>query len=56
MHVLRSQSNESGELDIKKIRKKFQDKNEFILQNYIINSRGNQITDMIHKFDLPLIG
>ena len=50
MYFLRPQNNESGELDIENIGNNFQEKNEFFLQNDIINERGNQITDMIQEF------
>ena len=50
MYFLRPQNNESGELDIENIGNNFQEKNEFFLQNNIINERGNQITDMIQEF------
>ena len=46
-HVLRPKNNESGEPEIDNIREKFQDNNEFILNNNLRNSKINQITEMI---------
>ena len=54
MHILRPKNDEGDELEINKIGEKFQDNNEFILQNNIRNSRGNQITETIQGFDPPI--
>ena len=50
VHVLIPQNNESGELEINNIGDHFQDNNEFILHNGLINERGNLITDIIQNF------
>ena len=47
VNVLRPQNNESGEQEIKKVGDKYQDKNELILHNNLINVIWNKITDMI---------
>ena len=39
VHTLRPQNNESGEPEKKIIWEKYQDKNEFILHNNLINAR-----------------
>ena len=54
VHALTPQNTESGEPVIKYIGDKFQDSNESILHNDIINSKWDQISDMIKKFDPPL--
>ena len=54
VHGLRPQNNESGELELKNVGEKSQDKNEIILHNTIINLRWNQITDMMQGF-FPLL-
>ena len=54
--LLRPQNTEIGEPEINNVGEKFQGKNEFIIHNNFINSRGNQITDMIQEFDSPLMG
>ena len=51
--VIRLQNIESGEPETHNIGDKLQDKNDFILHNDIINSRGNQIIDMIQEFEIP---
>ena len=50
--ILRPQNNESGEPEFNNVGEKSQDKNEPILHNTIINSRWNQITDIIQGFPL----
>ena len=54
VHVLRLWNTKSGELDLKKVGEKCQDKNEFILHNYLRNSRWDQITNTIKEFDPPI--
>ena len=49
-NVLRLQNSENGEPEINNIGEKSQDNNKFILHKNIINTRGNQITDMIQEF------
>ena len=50
VHILRPQNTESGEPWLNNFEEKSQDNNELILHNNIINSRWNQITDMIQGF------
>ena len=52
-YILIPQNTESGEPELKNIWEKYQDNNELILCNTIINSRWNQITDMIRGFVPP---
>ena len=56
VHLIRPQNIERGELEIKKIEKKFQDKNGFIIHKNIRNARWNQITDIVQEFELLLMG
>ena len=48
--ILRPQNTEIGELELKNVGEKYQDNNELILQNTIINKLWNQIDDMIQGF------
>ena len=50
MHILRPQNTESGEPELKNIGEKLQDKNELIIHTTIINSRWNQITNIMQEF------
>ena len=50
VHIIRPQNNESGEPELRSIEDKTQDNTELIIHNTIINSRQNQITDMIQGF------
>ena len=52
-HILRPQNTESGETELNNIGGEYQDKNDLILNNAIINARWNQITDMMQDFFLP---
>ena len=54
VHILRPKITEIGEPELKNVRDKFQDKNELILHNTIINARLNQISDMRQGF-FPLL-
>ena len=47
VHILRPQNAESGEPELNNVGEKYQDKNELICHNTIINARWNQINDMI---------
>ena len=50
VRILRPQNAEIGEPELKNVREKSQDKNEPVLRNTIINTRWNQIDDMIQGF------
>ena len=50
VHILRPQNTESGEPELNNVGEKYQDKNELICHNTIINARWNQINDMIQGF------
>ena len=50
VHILRPQNTEIGEPELNNFGDKSQDKNELILHNTIINTRWNQIDDMIQGF------
>ena len=50
VQILRPKITESGEPELKNFGDKYQDKNDLILRNTIINSRWNQITDLIQVF------
>ena len=52
-HILRPQNIESGKPELKNIGEKPQDKNEIIIHKTIVNSKLNQITDMMQGF-VPL--
>ena len=52
-HILRPQNTESGETELNNIGGEYQDKNDLILNNAIINARWNQITDMIQGYPPP---
>ena len=52
-HILRPQNNESGEPELNNVGDKYQDNNDLILHNTIINSRWNQISDMMQGFVPP---
>ena len=47
IHTLRTQNTESGEPETKNIGEKYQDNNEFIIHNDLINEIWNLITDII---------
>ena len=53
VHIIRPKYTEIGEPELKNSRNKYQDNNELIIHNTIINSRLNQIPYMIQRF-LPL--
>ena len=52
-HILKPQNTGSGEPELKNIGEKYQNKNEFIIHNTIINLRWNQICDTSQGF-VPL--
>ena len=56
LHFLIPKNTGSGEPKIKEIGEKFQDNNEFILHNDLINVRGKKITDMVQGFEPPIMG
>ena len=47
-HNLIPQNTNSGELELKNIGEKYQNKNDLIIHNTIINSIWNQISDTMH--------
>ena len=49
-HILKSQNNESGKPELSNIGEKYQDKNELIIHNTIINARWEKISDMRQVF------
>ena len=51
MRILITQNTEIGETELNKVGDKSKDKKDLILQNNIINTRWNQITDMIQVFE-----
>ena len=50
VHILRSQNNESGELELNNIGEKYQDESEIILHNTIIYTGFKKIDDMLQGF------
>ena len=55
VQVLRPWNNEIGNPALNNIRDKWQDHNDFIINNDIRNTRCNKITDIIKESDRPII-